>query len=188
MASTIEIKVEDCGVKKNQGQGYTAWIKSTEGGYYTKYCMTEKEGNKILQSLSPGNKIFLKYYVKNGFSNFLSYQTNNISSDTKKKSAEQKKEHPAKTDEHDKHREKEIQNMKAMEKELSEEEQAKEKLYDKYYVIKVNKAERIVDSAGISKEDPAYPSILAAVFERITTPQVYLKEKEVAKYLSSISQ
>ncbi len=182
MATTIEIEVEDCGVKKNQGQGYTAWIKSIEGGYYTKYCMTEKDGNKILQSLSQGDKIFLKYYVKNGFTNFLSYQTNNISP-----TVEQKKEHP-KTDEHDKHMEKEIQNMKSIEKELIKEEQAKEKFYDQYYVIKINKAERIVDHAGISKEDPAYPSILAAVFEKITTPWVYLKEKEVAKYLNSISE
>ncbi|HDL14976.1 MAG TPA: hypothetical protein ENH28_02285 [Euryarchaeota archaeon] len=179
MATTIEVEVEECGVKKNQGQGYTAWIKSTEGGYYTKYCMTEEEGNKILQSLSQGDKIFLKYYVKNGFTNFLSYQTNNIPSDTQKKPVEQKKEQLTKTEE---------QREKAIMAELEKEEQAKEKLYDQYYVIKINKAERIVDHAGIPKEDPAYPSILAAVFTKITTPRVYLKEKEVAKYIPSFSQ
>ncbi len=180
MATTIEIKIKDCGVKKNQGQGYTAWIKSTEGGYYTKFCMTEKEGNKILQSLSPGDKIFLKYYVKNGFSNFLSYQTNNISPDTQKKPVEQKKEHP-KTDEHDEHGEKEIQNMKSMEKELNKEEQAKEKVFNdfcvEHYTSAINTAKEIVKSAKIDETDPLYVSTVTVILEKIATPKVYLKKE-----------
>ena len=189
--STIKIKIENLGVNKNKGQGWNAWIKSTDRAYYSKFCQDEEEGKAAIGSLQPGDTIILKYSVKNGFNNFVSYQSNSLESSTDKKTekqeaekkpVEQKKEHP-KTDKHDEHREKEVQEMKAIEKKLVKEEQAKEKSYDQYYVIKINKAERIVDHAGIPKEDPAYPSVLAAVFEKITTPWVYLKEKEVAKYL-----
>lgn len=163
----IKIEIKDYGVKKNKGQGYTAWIKSNEGGYYTKYCMIEKEGNKILQSLNKGDMIFLKYQIKNGFSDFLSYQI------------ELKKEHP-KTDEDNKDMEEEIKKMKAIEEKLIKEEQAKEeefyKFYVEHYTSAIKTAKEIVSIAEIDNKDPLYVSIVVTILDKIATPKVYLKQ------------
>ena len=181
MAATIEIRIKDCGVKKNKGQGWNAWIRSTDNRvYYSKFCQDEEEGKAAIGNLKSGDKIFLKFTVKNGFNNFQSYQTNNIPSDTEKKPVEQKKEHPAKT-EHDKHREEEIQKMKAVEKELIKEEQAKEKALNdfciEHYTAAIDMAKEIVKSAKIDETDPLFVPVVTVILDKIATPKVYLKKE-----------
>jgi len=188
--STVEIKIENLGVNKNKGQGWNAWIKSTDRVYYSKFCQDEEEGKTVIGPLKPGDTILLKYSVKNGFNNFVSYQSNSLESPTdkkpekqeaEKKPVEQKKEHPTKTDEHDKHREKETQKMKAMEKELNKEEQAKEKaFYDlcvEHYTSAINTAKEIVKNAEIEETDPLFVPIVTVILDKIATPKVYLKKE-----------
>ncbi len=191
MAATIEIRVEDCGVKKNKGQGWNAWIRSTDNRvYYSKFCQDEEEGKAAIRNLKSGDKIFLKFTVKNGFNNLVSYQSNSLETSTDKKTekqedekkpVEQKKENPAKTGEQDKHREKDTQKMKAMEKELNKEEQAKEKaFYDlcvEHYTSAINTAKEIVKNAEIEETDPLFVPAVTVILDKIATPKVYLKKE-----------
>ena len=182
--STIKLKIENLGVTKNKGQGWNAWIKSTDRAYYSKFCQNEEEGKAAIGSLQPGDTILLKYSVKNGFNNFVSYQSNSLESPTDKKTekqeaekkpVEQKKEQLTKTEE---------QREKAIMAKLEKEEQAKEKALNdfciEHYTSAINTARKIVESAEINETDPLYVPIVTVILEKIATPRVYLK-KEILK-------
>lgn len=153
------IKVEAFGVKENAGKGYTCWIKAGED-YYNMWCGNEEEGKKLLADLKEGDTVIISYVVKGQWKNFTTIM----------KAGEplEKQGAPPQT-----------AGKPSIPKPPTSEErgagnQAEADAVHEYYVTTLKEARSLVEEGMGRKEvDPIFP-IVAAVFEKIATPMVYL--------------
>ncbi|HDH53613.1 MAG TPA: hypothetical protein ENH24_03920 [Nitrospirae bacterium] len=175
--STIKLKIENLGVNKNKGQGWNAWIKSTDGTYYSKFCNDEEEGKAAIGDLKPGDKVFLKFSVKNGFNNFQSYQKSSLDTTSDKKTeTEEAEKTPDKSEVESKRGKESYAALKKEAEELIEKEGV---VLRAHYVQSLRMAKEVVDEAIPAEEEnkALRKAAMLAVFDKIASPRKYFLDE-----------